>query len=329
MKTKLFTSIALAMTITATPAISATVIKLGHIQPPNHSIGIGAEEFAKLVEERTNGEVVVKVHPSGELGGSRQLAEGVRLGTVDIIVTGAPFWSRFEPMLNVLDLPYLFQSREHAHAVADSEIATELMDRLEKHGVKGLAFYEIGFRNVTNSVKPVETPDDLEGMKIRVSPNKAHTSAFQLWGANPVAMSFTEVYLALQTGAVDGQENPVHIIATGRLEEVQDHLTLTEHAYSNSIMAMNKRKFDRLTEEQQEILVDAARETGLTQRKINEETKAQYLQQLKDAGMNVVEDIDREAFKSVVKGPVWEEFVEDNEGGQAYIDRILAMEPQS
>ncbi len=310
-------------------AYAETVIKLGHIQPPNHSIGVAADEFARLVNERTNGEVVVTVHPNGELGGSPQLAEGVRLGTVDIIITGAPFWSRFEPMLNVLDLPYLFDSREHAHAVVDSEIGTELLDRLEKHGVRGLAYYEIGYRNVTNSRGPVRTPEDLQGMKIRVSPNKAHTKAFQLWGANPVAMSFTEVYLALQTGAVDGQENPVHIIATGRLEEVQGHLSLTRHAYSNSIIAMNLRKFNSLTEEQQQILIDAARETGIIQRQINSETGGGYLQQLKDAGMQVVEEIDPEPFKAVVKEPVWQEFAADNDGGQAYIDRILAMRPDA
>jgi len=315
--------------ITSGSALAETIIKLGHIQPPNHSIGVAAEEFARLVKERTNGEVVVQVHPSGELGGSRQLAEGVRLGTVDIIITGAPFWSRFEPMLNVLDLPYLFDSREHAHIVADSEIGTELLDRLEAHGVRGLAYYEIGYRNVTNSRGPVRTPDDLRGMKIRVSPNKAHTQAFQLWGANPVAMSFTEVYLALQTGAVDGQENPVHIIATGRLDEVQKHLSLTRHAYSNSIVAMNLRKFDSLTEEQQKILIDAAHETGGLQRQANQETAAGYLQQLKDAGMEVIEDIDSEPFKAIVKEPVWSAFVEDNEGGQEYIDRILALQPKS
>lgn len=311
------------------PAFAETVLKLGHIQPPNHSIGVGAEEFARLVEERTGGEVVVAVHPNGELGGSRQLAEGVRLGTVDLIITGTPFWSRFESMLNVLDLPFMFETREQAHAVADSEVAAELMDRLEKHGVKGLAFYEIGFRNVTNSVRPIRTPDDLKGLKIRVSPNKAHTSAFQLWGANPVAMSFTEVYLALQTGAVDGQENPVGIIATGRLDEVQDHLSLTGHAYSNSILAMNRRKFEGLSDEHRQVVLDAARESAALQRRLNGENAEGHLEQLKDAGMAVIEEVDPEPFKAIAKEPVWREFVEENEGGQEYIDRILAVRPAS
>lgn len=302
-----------------------TVITLGHIQPPQHAIGQAADEFARLVNERTSGEVTIKVHPSGELGGSRALAEGVRLGTVDIIITGTPFWSRFEPMLNVMDLPYLYRDIEHARAVADSDVGRELMDRLEGHGVKGLTFYEIGFRNVTNSKKPISGPEDLAGLKVRVSPNKAHTSAFQLWGANPVAMSFTEVYLALQTGAVDGQENPIGIIATGRLDEVQEHLSLTAHAYSNSIVAMNLRKFQQLSPEHQAILLEASSETALLQRSLNSEAREGYLQQLKDAGMQVIEDIDAEAFAAVVKEPVWTEFVEDNEGGQAYIDRILAV----
>ena len=306
-------------------ASAETVITLGHIQPPNHAIGQAADKFAELVNERTGGEVRIKVHASGELGGSRQLAEGVRLGTVDIIITGTPFWSRFEPMLNVLDLPYLYRDIDHARAVADSEIGVELMDRLDKHGVKGLAFYEIGFRNVTNSKRPVNSPADLADLKIRVSPNKAHTSAFQLMGANPVAMSFTEVYLSLQNGTIDGQENPVGIIATGRLDEVQKYLSLTGYAYSNSIIAMNLRKFQGLSAEQQEILVTAARESALLQRRLNEEAYGKHLQTLKDAGMEIIEEIDDAPFKAAVVEPVWKEFADDNDGGQAYIDRILAI----
>lgn len=327
---KLIAGVACAATILwGGVALAETIIKLGHAQPPNDSIGVAADEFARLVKKRTNGEVIIEVHPSGELGGSRQLAEGVRLGTIDIIITGAPFWSRFEPMLNVLDLPYLFDTREHAHAVVDSEIGTELLDRLQAHGVQGLAYYEIGYRNVTNSRGPVRTPEDLKKMKIRVSPNKAHTLAFQLWGANPVAMSFSEVYLALQTGAVDGQENPIHIIATGRLSEVQKYMTLTRHAYSNSIIAMNLPKFKTLTKGQQQILIDAAHETGAIQRQINSESQAGYLQQLKDEGMEVIEEVDDAAFAAIVKEPVWTAFAEDNEGGQDYIDRILALAPRN
>lgn len=319
------TALSLAAAASATVASAETVITLGHIQPPTHAIGQAATEFGRLVSERTNGEVRIQVHPSGELGGSSQLAEGVRLGTVDIIITGTPFWSRFEPMLNVMDLPYIYRDLEHARAVADSDIGRELMDRLGDHGVKGLAFYEIGFRNVTNSVRPIRTPDDIQGLKIRVSPNRAHTTAFQIMGANPVAMSFTEVYLALQTGAVDGQENPIGIIATGRLDEVQDYLSLTGHAYSNSIFAMNLRRFDSLSEEHQEIILEAAEETAQMQRQLNTEARQGHLQMLIDAGMQVIEDVDQEAFKDAVVEPVWSEFVEDNEGGQAYIDRILAV----
>ena len=322
-------AVAAACMSLATTAGAETVITLGHIQPPNHAIGQAADEFGRLVTERTNGEVSVKVHSSGELGGSKQLAEGVRLGTVDIIITGTPFWSSFEPMLNVMDLPYIYRDLEHARAVADSDVGRELMDRLENHGVKGLAFYEIGFRNVTNSDRPIRTPDDIQGLKIRVSPNKAHTTAFQIMGANPVAMSFTEVYLALQTGAVDGQENPIGIIATGRLDEVQSHLSLTGHAYSNSILAMNLRKFNSLSEEHQQIVLDVAAETAQLQRQLNSEARDGHLQMLKDAGMEVIEDVDQDAFKAAVVEPVWSEFVEDNEGGQAYIDRIMAVGAES
>lgn len=310
-------------------ASAETVLKLGLIQPPNDSIGLAATEFARLVKERTNGEIDIHVHHNGELGGSPQLAEGVRLGTIDIIITGTPYWSRFEPVLNVLDLPYIFDSHEHAHIVADNDIGTELLNRLRKHRVQGLAAYEIGFRNVTNSKGPIRTPEDLKGMKIRVSPNKAHTLAFKLLGANPVAMSFTEVYLALQTGAVDGQENPVHIIATGRLSEVQKYLSLTQHAYSMSLIAMNLGKFDGLTKEQQKILIDTAHETALVQRQMNQDKQQGYLDQLKNDGMEINGGIDPKPFQDIIKDAVWQAFVEDNKDGQAYIDRILAAKPKS
>src|SRR5919106_1432225 len=139
--------------------------------------------FADRLKELTNGEIEVTIHPAGELGSDPALLEGVRLGTIDFAQTGNPFYTRFQPRLNVLDLPYLFEDYEHVYSVIDGEIGTELLAGLEDDGMKGIAFWEIGFRKITNSVRPIRAPEDLRGLKICTTPNPAHVQAFELWGA--------------------------------------------------------------------------------------------------------------------------------------------------
>lgn len=308
-----------ALGTSAAPA--QTILKFAHTQPTSDTHHAAAEVFAERVAELTGGEITVTVHPAGELGNDPAVLEGVRLGTIDIGQTGNPFYTRFEPRLNILDLPYLFDSYEQAYAVVDGEIGQELLAGLEKHRMKGLAFWEIGFRDITNGRKPVRTPADLAGLKIRTTPNPAHVQAFELWGASPTPMPFTEVYMALETGAVDGQENPINIIRSNRFQEVQKYLSMTEHAYTVSVVSMNLRKFEGLEAEQQEALVTAAREAAVTQRKLNREQNDAGIADIEKAGVEIIRDVDREAFKSAVFNEVAKAYTDEH--GSELLDAIL------
>jgi tripartite ATP-independent transporter DctP family solute receptor len=241
---------------------------------------------------------MMSVHPAGELGSDGAILEGVRLGSIELGLTGNPFFTQFAPRLNVMDLPYLFRDAAHAHKVMDGPVGASLLKDLERNRMKGLAFWEIGFRHVTNSKHPIRAPQDLSGIKIRTTPNKAHIEAFKLWGANPLPMAFTELYLALQTGTVDAQENPINNIYANRMHEVQKFLSLTGHAYTASIIVMNLAKFNALPTEQQKALVDSAREAALHQRELNARQESENLAKIKEAGIEVTESPDVAAFRS-------------------------------
>ncbi|MEX2631936.1 MAG: TRAP transporter substrate-binding protein [Tistlia sp.] len=314
---------ALALSALAAPLHAETVLRFAHTQPTSDSHHAAAERFAEIVAERTGGEVTVTIHPAGELGNDPTVLEGVRLGTIEIGQTGNPFYTRFEPKLNVLDLPFLFADYDHVYAVIDGDTGRELLGELEKHGLKGLAFWEIGFRKLTNSKRAVRGPADVAGLKIRTTPNPAHVQAFELLDAIPTPMAFTEVYLALETGTVDGQENPLNIIRSNRFQEVQSHLSFTDHAYTVSIVSMNLRKFQDLTDEQQQVLVEAAQEAAIFQRDLNREQADSDLATIKEAGVEVVEEVDREAFKALVYEPVKQSYVE--KFGPEIVETIESM----
>ncbi len=306
----------------ATSATAQTTLRFAHTQPTNDTHHLAAEFFAERVSELTNGEIAIAIHPAGELGNDPGILEGVRLGTIDIGQTGNPFYTRFAPKLNVLDLPFLFETYDHVYRIIDGEVGEELLAELEQNRMKGLAFWEIGFRKITNSVRPIRTPSDLQGLNIRTTPNPAHVQAFEIWGASPTPMAFTEVYLALETGTVDGQENPLNIIRSNRFQEVQSHLSFTDHAYTVSIVSMNLGRFDSLSETHQEALLTAAREAATFQRKANREQDDDALEDIRSAGVAVVEDVDRDAFREMAFQPVSQTYI--NEHGSDLVDKINA-----
>jgi tripartite ATP-independent transporter DctP family solute receptor len=293
-------ALGLAIAMASGGAGAETVIRFGHYATPGDTPGQAAERFKQLVEERTGGEVVIQIHPAYELGNDPTMLRGTRLGTQDMTVVGNPFFTSFAPEMNALDLPFLFRSYDHAYEVLDGEIGRQLLDQLEQHDLKGLALWEVGFRNLTNSVRPIREPEDLDGLKIRTTPNPAHVHAFTLLGANPTPMPFPEVYPALQTGTVDGQENPVVLIWKVRLYEVQDHLSLTQHAYTAAPLVMNLAAFNALPEEHQQVVLGAALEAAAYERELNRSLEGQAMEEIKAAGVEVVEEPDRDAFREVV-----------------------------
>lgn len=263
------------------------VLALSHYGSPSDTVTKATEHMAKRVSELSNGRITIKLHPNSELGPSGTQIDGVRMGTIDIVVVGNPYYTTFAEELNLLDLPFLFRDETHVEKVLAGDVGKNLLKSLEKSGLKGLAFYEIGFRDLTNSKKQIQSMKDLTGLKLRTTPNPAHIVAFKEWGANPTPMPFNEVYFSLKTGVIDGQENPVHHIYNNNLQEVQKYLSLTHHAYTAAPMAMNLDRFNSMDKEDQEILLMAAREGAELEKKLNIEENKIYLGKLKEQGMEV------------------------------------------
>jgi tripartite ATP-independent transporter DctP family solute receptor len=291
--------------------------RFAHTLPATDSQNIAALDFAKRVEARSNGQVKIRVFPNGALGNDGTLVTGVRSGTIDIGVTGNPFLTGISPNLNVLDLPYLFENEAQAFKVLDGPTGRGLLDDLDNYGLKGLAFWEIGFRSFANNKKPVAQAADIAGLKIRTTPNPAHIKAFELLGANPQPMAFTEVYTALESGAIDGHENPPTLILSSKMYEVQKHLSLTRHAYTAGLVFMNKRKFDKLTPENQQIMLEEAMRAAGYQRELNAKNQEAALLELKKHGVEINANPDIESIRKVVQGPVHAEFT------AKYGDKIL------
>jgi len=211
--------------------LSSLVIKLGHIADPSHPYAKGAEHFAQLVAEKSGGSIEVKVFPSSQLGGQKELIEGLVYGTVDMALVGTAVLGQFQPQVSVFDLPFLFKDREYAYKSLDS-VGMDIGKELEKNGIKLLGYMENGIRHLTNDIHEVVTPADMKGLKIRVMTNQIYIAMMKSLGASPTPMAFGELYSAMQQGVVDGQENPSAHIWTKRFFEVQKYASLTAHAYA-------------------------------------------------------------------------------------------------
>ena len=279
----------------------AVVLKLGTTVNEEDSFQIAAETFAKLVSERTNGAYQIEIYPNGALGDEAAMLESMQIGTLDAaIITSGPFVN-FAPEMGVLDMPFLFSSNEEAYQILDGEVGQELLDKLSDAGLKGLAYAERGFRNLTNSVRPVSSAADIDGLKVLVMENEVYTATFKALGVNAVPMAWSEALTALQQGTIDGQENPVNVLHSYKLWETQKYVTMTRHAYASAIITMSQDVFDKLPADVQEIFKQAAQEAAETERAWVAENESAQLQTLKDNGMEVVEEPDVDSFKAAVQ----------------------------
>jgi tripartite ATP-independent transporter DctP family solute receptor len=291
-----------------------------HTTTQDHPYTLGMVRFAQLVRERTGGRVAVQIHHSRQLGDERQVVEGLQLGTVHLTVTSTGPLGGFVPEMNVLDLPFLFRDAGHAYKVLDGEIGRGLLDKFAAVGIKGLAFWENGFRHVTTGKTPVERPADLKGLKIRVMENRVHQAAFRQLGADATPMAWGEVFTSLQQGLLDAQENPIPIVSTFKLYEVQKYLSLTGHVYSPAPVLMSKKTWDRMAPDLQKILLDTAMEVAKVQRQLNRGQEDKQLGELRAKGMTVIEHPDRNAFREAMK-PVFEQF--QGQFGKGLVQRIV------
>ena len=284
---KLMGSVIGCMAMLTSMAFSAEYkLKLAHEVAVDSTQHLAATRFAQLVKERTNGGVEINIYPNSGLGPGPQALNLLRGGSIEIVQSGSTTFNGLVGETAALELPFLFRDAEHAYRVLDGKVGQSVLDKLAPHGVQGLAFLENGWREVTNSRRPVRSHEDIKGLKIRTTPNPFHIQAFQLLGANPVPMAYAELYPALETGAIDAQEHPLPVLWAAKFHEVQKYLTLTHHAYSPLILVMNKPKFESLPAEYQTILLESARETANYQRDLNAKQVAEIIVGLKEAGVD-------------------------------------------
>jgi tripartite ATP-independent transporter DctP family solute receptor len=284
-------------------------LKLGHVAAADEPYAIAASKFAELVKAATDGNVEIELFPNSVLGSSRDLIEGLQLGTVDATLCTAAVLSNFLPKTQVIELPFMFKSREHVYKVVDGPLAAEIYADAESKGLKVVSTWENGFRNITNNVRPIVTPADMKGIKIRVQESQMYIDLFKALGANPTPMARGEVFTALQQRTVDGQENPMGQIYTSRFYEVQKYLSLTGHTYSPEVLLFSLGTWKKLPAKYQAAIMKAAEEARDFDRKLSAEKDAEFVKLVKEKGMQVTELTPAQiaAFSNLM-GPVWEKY---------------------
>ncbi len=297
-------------------------LKLGHAVANTDGQHAAAVKLAELVKQRTNGDVEITVYPSNQLGNDAAMINGTRGGTIDIVSSGASNYNGIVANTAALELPFVFRNAQHAYTVLDGSIGTGVLNELTPHGLKGLAYWENGWRAFTNNKRPIRTVDDVKGLKIRSTGNPYHIQAFKLLGMNPSPMPIAELYTALEMGTFDAQEHPINVTWSSKFYEVQKHLTVSNHVYSPLILAMNKAKFDSLPANYQTILMDSALEAAKYQRDLNAQNAGKVIADLKKSGMQVVENADMAPFQKIVSEAIEKSFGEKN--GTALLKAIAA-----
>lgn len=286
-------------TLLATALVAASLLPGAHAQErtikfafqnqKEHPQAQGAQKFADLVVAKTNGRIAVKLFPGGTLGGDLQTVSALQGGTVEMTVLNAGILSAQAKEFGIYDFPFLFASPQEADAVTDGPFGKKLLDKLASKNLVGLGYWELGFRNLTNSKKPITKAEDIAGLKIRVIQSPIYIDMFNALGANAVPMPFPELYTAMEQKAVDGQENPFSTILSSKFAEVQKHLTITRHMYNPQAVIVSKKFWDSLNPADQKAVTEAMAEATTFQRSVSRTQADVALEELKKAGMQVTE----------------------------------------
>lgn len=281
-------ALALALCALVPPgaASAETAIKLGHDQPESSPHHQAALKWKDLVESRSGGKVSVQIFPASMLGSGTQMVEQVQAGALEAAALPTAWIAPLAPSLSVLDLPFLFPSREVAYRVIDGPVGKGILQPLNKVAIEGVAFWESGFKQFTGDF-PIRTPDDYKGHKIRTMPAPVIQEQFKAFGATPTPINFKELYSALQQKVVDGQENPIATIASMRFYEVQEHMTLSDHGFLAYVFMFSKPFLDSQPAEVRKVLVEAAAEARDYQRKIIQAAEAKNLEIFRKGGVKI------------------------------------------
>lgn len=300
------TSLALVAAMTGGAFAETIQLKLGHTGAPTHHYQTISQQFADTVKERTKGNIEIQVFPADQLGKQLEAVEGTMIGTQDIFLVSDTVLSNWVPDMGILNLPFLFSSLDDVHRVLEGPVGDKLEAKMDGTGAVVIGWWMGGLRNVTNNAKPILTPTDLDGVKIRVPEGEVFVETFKAMGANPVVISFGELYSALQLGTADAQENPPAHILTKKFYEVQAYTSKTAHIYLGSPLIMNKAKLDAIPEEYRKILLETATEmAGIHLKMVNDLEDGQWAELAKLG--NKISEVDTGPFKTAT-APVIEKF---------------------
>ncbi|QQO09643.1 TRAP transporter substrate-binding protein [Breznakiella homolactica] len=297
------------------------VVKLGTTNQANHPITTSLKHFGELLDQYSGGTIKVEVYSDGQLGNERDLVEGVQIGTLLMSFSSTGPVGAFAPKMEVINLPYLFRDNDHAYKVLDGAVGQEISEELLKNNIRNLAFWENGWRQMTNSKRVINGPADLRGLKIRVMESPIMVATINAMGGNAVPMGWSEVITSLQQGIIDGQENPIINNVYNGAYEVQAYLSLTRHFYNPSVLLINEKFYQGLSAEQKSAVERAAAEARDYQRKLSQEMEAEALKEIAAKfGLNINHNPDIAAFTKAVE-PVYNQFA-DSLGGWELINKV-------
>lgn len=301
------------------PAHAQTEVKIGYALAVNSHYGAGANAWAESVEKASNGRYAFKQFPASALGGERESIEGLQLGTVQALIVSTGTLSNFVPEVGVVDVPFLFRDTGHARRVMDGQVGQDLIKKFQPRGIIALAWGEQGFRHLTNNKHAVKAPEDFKGLKIRTMENPVHITAFKTLGAAPTPMAWPEVTGALQQGTIDGQENPLSVIVSAKLADVQKYLTLSSHVYAPALLIVSPRFWNKLSDEDKAIFLDGAKAGAAAMRAFVDDVDAKGVATLKAAGMQVNTIDDKAPFQKAL-APAYKEY--EGKFGKSLLDSI-------
>jgi tripartite ATP-independent transporter DctP family solute receptor len=312
---------ALALILPAMAQAGVMQLKLGHVAPPEQPYAKAAVLFAKQVKDYTDGNIQIQVFPSSLLGNQRDLLEGVQLGSVDITLTSSAVLSGFLPRTLIFDLPFIFRDAEHVYKVVDGPLAKEIYAGDEQKKMKCIDTWENGFRDISNNKRPIEKPDDMKGIKIRVMENKMYIEMFKALGAEPTPMARGELFTALQTGTVDAQDNPISQTYTSRFYEVQKYITLSGHTYTPDVVVFSLATWKKIPAKYQAAILKASAEAKKYNRELDATLQEGYIKKCREKGMvvTILSPQQKKMFQDKMM-PVWDMF--SNKIGKDLIRKV-------
>jgi tripartite ATP-independent transporter DctP family solute receptor len=319
-------TLAFAAALSVGSAAAQTEIKFGHVGEPGSLLEMTAQEFAKRANAKLGDKAKVAVYGSSQLGSDSEMMKKLKLGTIDLALPSTVL-SSYVASFGLFEMPYLVKNRDHMARIRDQIVYPVMVPEAEKAGYRIIGVWENGFRQITNNKRPIVKPEDLQGIKLRVPGGTWRVKMFKAYGANPTPLAFSEVFVALQTGAMDGQENPLAQIVSGRFQEVQKYLSMTGHVYTPSYVVAGA-SWQRLPADVQKVLADTAKEMQPVALKMAADLDEKLLAEIKKNPNIKVNEADKDAFIKASK-PIYDDFSKEVPEGKMLIDKALALGQKS